>query len=72
MPAEKEIIFNVLNSNFPDCELNMVDLAGDKDHWQISIKHNSLLGKTRIEQHREIMKYLEPLNIHAVSIKVVS
>ena len=70
MPAEKEQIFAILESSFKGCKLDARDMTGDKDHWEVHITHESLSGKSRIEQHRAVMNLLAPLNIHAVSLKI--
>lgn len=70
MPAEKEQIFAVLESNFQGCTLDARDMTGDKDHWEVHIAHPSLAGKSRVEKHRAVMNVLAPLNIHAVSLKI--
>ncbi|HCR86424.1 MAG TPA: hypothetical protein DIV86_07075 [Alphaproteobacteria bacterium] len=72
MPAEKEQIFKILESNFQGCKLDAKDMTGDKDHWEVHISHPSFSGKSRIEQHRAVMNVLTPLNIHAVSLKILS
>lgn len=69
MPVEREIIFETLSAKFPDAKMELQDLAGDNDHWQLIISDKFFDSLSRIEKHRAVMEVLKPLNIHAVTIK---
>jgi len=38
----------------PGAEITLEDLAGDNDHWKVTVKSASFEGKTRVEQHRMV------------------
>jgi len=69
MPVTEKILKETLESSFPDSIINLVDLAGDNDHWQAEVESNKFDGKNRIEQHRMVQDAVKELDIHALAIK---
>ncbi len=63
----------MLQAAFPDAEVNVDDMTGSLDHFQIFIISKQFQNKSRIEQHRMVQVPLQAaLNdgrIHAVQIK---
>lgn len=53
-----------------DAEILLEDLAGDNDHWKITVTSKQFAGKSRIEQHRMVMSALKGMGttLHALSI----
>ena len=72
MPIKKEKLEEILHHNFPSAKLEIIDLAGDDDHYSVTISDKIFAGKTRIEQHKMVHAVLAPemdKRIHAVQIK---
>lgn len=69
MPITKDELQNLLETAFPEGEINLVDLAGDNDHWEASIKSSQFEGKSKIQQHQLVFKAVKEHDIHALSIK---
>lgn len=69
MPITKEDLHLALSSHFSDADITIVDLAGDDDHWQVSICSKEFLGKSRIAQHKMVQDAVKNYNIHALAIK---
>lgn len=69
MPVEKEILQQTLENFFDNAEINLIDLAGDNDHWKAEVKSKIFEGKNRIEQHKMVQEAVKDLDIHALSIK---
>ena len=57
---------------FPDAQINLVDLAGDDDHFQVTILSDGFKGKSRVEQHKMVFSALQGNmggKLHALSVK---
>jgi stress-induced morphogen len=62
----------MLHEAFPDAEIDVVDLAGDNDHYQASITSAHFVGKTRIQQHQMVYSALKGKmgdQLHALALK---
>ncbi len=66
--SEKELL-ETLQQAFPEAQIACLDLAGDNDHWEVTIADDSFNGKSRIAQHRMVQEVLQNYDIHALSIK---
>ena len=57
----------------PDSEIQVHDLTGTSDHWEVMVKSSAFKGMSRIEQHQHVMKAFAPElktgEVHALSIK---
>jgi stress-induced morphogen len=64
-----------LQTAYPDGTIEVVDLTGTKDHWQVMIKSAVFAGLSRIEQQRHVMRVFDPElktgEVHALTIKTV-
>ncbi len=69
MPITKENLESLLTNSFPDADINIVDLAGDNDHWEANIACSSFMGKSRVQQHQMVFSAVKGHDIHALSIK---
>lgn len=68
----KKEIMQVLSKAFPQAQIKVLDLKGDGQYLEISITACEFAGKTKITQHRMVMKSLEGkigTAIHAVTLK---
>ena len=61
---------------YPDAEPNDIqvfDLTGTSDHWEVAVSSTKFAGLSRIEQHQHVMKAFAPElktgEVHALSIK---
>jgi len=69
---EPNEIKKTLEQEFPDAMVEVEDLTGTKDHFQVTIVSDAFEDKSLVEQHRMVYK---PFNeeiggpIHAFSIK---
>lgn len=54
-------------------QIEVYDLTGTSDHWEVSVECQSLKGLSRIEQHQKVMAAFGPElktgEVHALSIK---
>ncbi len=71
MPIEKEKLEQLLGKAFPEADIELTDMAGDNDHWQVSVTSPVFAGKNRIAQHKMVQNALAGHDIHALSIKTV-
>lgn len=57
---------------FPDAQIDLIDLAGDNDHFQVTILSDAFKGKSRVEQHKMVFTSLQGNmggKLHALSVK---
>ena len=62
---------------YPDAsvgtDIQVFDLTGTSDHWEVAVKSSAFAGLSRIEQHQHVMKAFAPElktgEVHALSIK---
>ena len=54
MPMNREDITHRIQTALPDAEILLEDLAGDNDHWKVTVKSSAFAGKSRVEQHRMV------------------
>lgn len=68
-----EQIKNRLNENFPNSSVEVVDLTGTHDHYEVVVESEVFKGLSRIEQHQKVMSVFGPElktgEVHALSIK---
>jgi stress-induced morphogen len=60
---------------FPDARIEVTDLTGTQDHYQVSIVSSAFRGLPKIKQHRLVHEALaEQLKgpIHALSLKTAA
>jgi stress-induced morphogen len=47
-----------LHDNFPDADIEVQDLTGGGDHWDVKIKSPAFQGKSLVEQHQMVYRSL--------------
>ena len=71
MGLKVEEIKDLIKRGIPDAEISIQDLAGDDNHYSISIKSKVFNGKNKIEQHKIVYKALDGKmgnQLHALAI----
>ncbi len=62
-----------LAAAYPDGSIEVYDLTGTSDHWEVSVESSAFKGMTRIQQHQNVMSVFGPElktgEVHALSIK---
>lgn len=60
---------------YPDAHIEVVDLTGTQDHYQVSIESSVFEGLNRIERQRHVMNVfdaeLKSGEVHALTIKAI-
>lgn len=54
MPMSAEEITKRIAAAIPGAEITLEDLAGDNDHWKVTVKSAAFAGKSRVDQHRMV------------------
>lgn len=49
----------MLKDGFPDAEIELIDLAGDNNHWKAVITSQAFDGLSRIKQHQLVYAALK-------------
>ena len=64
-----------LENAFPESEINVFDMTGTQDHWEVSVKSEQFKGLSKIQQHQTVMGVFAPElktgEVHALSIKTI-
>jgi stress-induced morphogen len=72
MPITQTDLNSLIKKSFPEAKIEIIDLAGDDDHYSVTIIDKSFSKKTRIEQHKMVNKALSGLlgsTLHAMQLK---
>lgn len=72
MPLEQKVLETLVLEAFPDADIALNDLAGDDDHWSLTITSAAFIGKSRIEQHKMVYAALQGTmgnELHALQLK---
>lgn len=72
MAMDVSEIERLIRTAFPDCQLDITDLAGDGDHYAATIISAAFHGKTRVQQHQMVYKALQGRMgqaLHALALK---
>ncbi len=62
-----------LSENYPNCKIEVYDLTGTQDHYEVFVESDKFAGLSRIQQHQHVMSCFGPElktgEVHALSIK---
>lgn len=62
-----------LQKAYPDATIEVVDLTGTSDHYEVYVETTGFKGLTRIDQHKKVMgvfdSELKSGEVHALSIR---
>lgn len=62
-----------LEQAYPDAKIEVFDLTGTQDHYEVSVESAAFQGMTRIQQHQHVMAVFGPElktgEVHALSIR---
>jgi stress-induced morphogen len=64
-------IRNLVQTALPDAVIDLVDTAGDGDHYSIKVVSALFAGKSRVQQHKMVMSALGGdmgTKLHAMAI----
>lgn len=72
MAMQAEDIIDMIKASISNAEVELVDLAGDGDHYKAVITSASFAGKSRIAQHQMVYAALEGRmggELHALALE---
>ena len=62
-----------LNAAYPEGQVDVVDLTGTEDHYEVFVESQKFAGLSRLQQHQNVMSVfaseLKTGEVHALSIK---
>lgn len=62
-----------LKNAYPNSMVEVVDLTGTQDHYEVSVTSDAFKGLSRVQQHQHVMSVFAPElktgEVHALSIK---
>ena len=59
MAMAEEDIVSLIKATLPDADIEMIDLAGDNNHWKAIITSSAFIGKSRVAQHQIVYAALK-------------
>jgi stress-induced morphogen len=66
-------MLNRLEQAFPDSEIQVYDLTGTEDHWEVHVVSSLFTGMSRVQQQQLVMKAfdaeLKSGEVHALTMK---
>jgi stress-induced morphogen len=68
-------IQRLIQEAIPESHVEVIDLAGDGDHYEVRVQAPVFCGKSRIQQHRLVYEALGQRmggDLHALAIKTRS
>ncbi|MBL8548424.1 MAG: BolA family transcriptional regulator [Hyphomonadaceae bacterium] len=71
MAMTSDEIETLLRAAFPDASIEIVDLAGDGDHYKAVIRSGAFAGKSRVAQHQLVYAALKGKiggDLHALAL----
>ena len=71
MPLALDEIKKLIKETIPDAKIEIIDLAGDNNHYSATIKSKMFKNLNKIEQHKLVYKSLKGKmgnELHALSI----
>jgi phosphoribosylformylglycinamidine synthase len=74
MPMPKDELHQMIETAFPDAEIEIVDLAGDNDHYKARIVSSAFDGLNRVQQHQLVYRALKGKmdgDLHALALETV-
>lgn len=69
MPIPAPELNALFQKAFPDSHIELVDLAGDNDHYKVAITSPQFKGLSRVAQHRLVQRALDGVDLHALAIE---
>ena len=72
MPIEQKKLEKLIADKFPESKILVEDLAGDNNHYSVSIESSKFNGLSRIQQHQLVYQSLDGLmdaELHAMQLK---
>ena len=72
MPIEQNRLEKIITDKFPNSRILVEDLAGDNNHYSVTIESSMFNGLSRIQQHQLVYKSLDGLmdsELHAMQLK---
>jgi stress-induced morphogen len=72
MPMNAEDIVRLIKDGIDDAEVELIDLAGDGDHYEAIVTAEAFRGLTRIKQHQMVYAAIGERmggELHALKLK---
>ncbi len=75
MPMPAAQITTLIKDAFPDAVVEIIDLAGDDDHFKARVISAAFEGKSRVEQHKMVYAALKGAmggQLHALALETAT
>jgi stress-induced morphogen len=75
MPISQPNLHSLITKSFPQATIEIIDLAGDDNHYSVKIIDPAFKGKSRIDQHKMVNEALKGYLgdvLHAMQLKTAA
>jgi stress-induced morphogen len=75
MPMPANEIITMIKDAIPDAKIELVDLAGDENHYQAKITSSAFAGLSRVRQHQMVYAALKGKmggELHALALETIA
>ena len=75
MPMTADEITRRIKTALPDATIALRDLAGDNDHWEVTVTSAAFAGLSRVAQHKLVYSAFGTdmgTTLHALAVKTVT
>lgn len=72
MAITQHQLLSMVQKDFPEAEVEIIDLAGDGDHYELRIKSEKFNNLSKLAQHQMVYKTLHGCvgtTLHALALK---
>jgi stress-induced morphogen len=72
MPMPAQEIEQLIRDALPDAQIEIVDLAGDQNHYRARVISSAFTGKSRVQQHQIVYQALRGRmggELHALALE---
>lgn len=72
MAISKSELESIILKSFPEATIEIIDLAGDENHYSLHIKDKSFKNLPLVKQHKMVKEALREVlisKLHAITIK---
>lgn len=75
MPMTSDDITTRIKAALPDAVIVLKDLAGDNDHWEVTVTSAAFAGLSRVAQHKLVYAAFGThmgTTLHALAVKTIA
>jgi stress-induced morphogen len=75
MAINYEILYKLIEKAFPEAKIELKDMVGDSNHYELTITSNKFKNLSLIEQHKLVYRAIDKIigrELHALKINTIN